>query len=113
MDMHRFFNRKLGIGLTIAALLGAAGYYPLVPRHKPLNRQFVTETIKRGPLTQTVSANGTLNPVVLVNVGSRVSGIVQDIYADFNDKVKKGQVLLRVNRQGVGMFLVISSGDSQ
>ena len=97
MDMHRFFNRKLGIGLIIAALLGAAGYYTLVPRHKPLNRQFVTETIKRGPLTQTVSANGTLNPVVLVNVGSRVSGIVQDIYADFNDKVKKGQVLLRLN----------------
>ena len=97
MDMHRFFNRKLGIGLITAALLGAAGYYTLVPRHKPLNRQFVTETIKRGPLTQTVSANGTLNPVVLVNVGSRVSGIVQDIYADFNDKVKKGQVLLRLN----------------
>jgi HlyD family secretion protein len=97
MDMHRFFNRKTGIGLAIAALLGGAGYYGLVPKHKPLDRQFATEAIKRGPLTQTVSANGTLNPVVLVNVGSRVSGIVQNIYADFNDKVKKGQVLLRLN----------------
>ncbi len=97
MDMHRFFNRKLGIGLIIAALLGGGGYYMLVPRHKPLVQQFATEIIKREPLTQTVSANGTLNPVVLVNVGSRVSGVVQDIYADFNDKVKKGQVLLRLN----------------
>jgi len=97
MDLHRFLNRKLGVTLIITLLLGAGGYYAFAPKHKPLVQQFATVSIAHGPLTQTVSANGTLNPVVLVNVGSRVSGVVQDIYADFNDKVAKGQVLLRLN----------------
>ena len=46
---------------------------------------------------QTVSANGTLNPVVLVNVGTQVSGTVTKLYVDFNDKVEKGQALLELD----------------
>jgi HlyD family secretion protein len=48
-------------------------------------------------MTQTVSANGTLNPVVLVNVGTQVSGTVTRLYVDFNDKVEKGQALLELD----------------
>jgi HlyD family secretion protein len=48
-------------------------------------------------VTQTVSANGTLNPVVLVSVGTQVSGTVKKLYVDFNDKVKKGQALLELD----------------
>jgi len=97
MDMRRFLNRKLVIGAIIVALAAVGSYYTFVPRQKPLRQLFVTEVIKRGPLTQTVSANGTLNPVVVVNVGSRVSSTVKQIDADFNDKVKKGQILLRLD----------------
>jgi len=97
MDISTLFNRKLVIGVAIAALAAAGAYYGFSPRSKPLNQRFITVPVTRGSLTQTVAANGTLNPVVLVNVGSRVSGVVQTIYADFNDKVKKGQVLLRLN----------------
>jgi HlyD family secretion protein len=50
-----------------------------------------------GDITQTVSANGTLNPVVLVSVGTQVSGTVKKIYVDFNDKVEKGQVLMELD----------------
>ncbi|HKJ82451.1 MAG TPA: efflux RND transporter periplasmic adaptor subunit [Mariprofundaceae bacterium] len=97
MDISTLFNRKLVIGVAIASLAAAGAYYGFSPRSKPLNQRFITVPVTRGSLTQTVAANGTLNPVVLVNVGSRVSGVVQTIYADFNDKVKKGQVLLRLN----------------
>jgi len=97
MDISTLFNRKLVIGVVIAALAATGAYYGFSPRSKPLNQRFITVPVTRGSLTQTVAANGTLNPVVLVNVGSRVSGVVQTIYADFNDKVKKGQILLRLN----------------
>jgi HlyD family secretion protein len=53
--------------------------------------------LEHGSITQSVAANGTLNPVVLVSVGSQVSGIVQKLYADFNGKVKSGQVLLELD----------------
>ena len=53
--------------------------------------------VKTGDVTQTVSANGTLNPVVLVNVGTQVSGTVKKLNVDFNDRVKAGQVLLELD----------------
>jgi len=48
-------------------------------------------------ITQSVSANGTLNPVVLVNVGTQVSGTVKKLSADFNDHVQAGQILLELD----------------
>ena len=59
--------------------------------------KYRTESAKIGDVTQTVSANGTLNPVVLVNVGTQVSGTVIKLYVDFNDHVKAGQVLLELD----------------
>jgi len=50
----------------------------------------------RGAINQTVTATGTINPVALINVGSQVSGTVAELHADFNDRVKKGQVLLKL-----------------
>ena len=55
-----------------------------------------TEPLKIGDVTQTVAANGTLNPVV-VNVGTQVSGTVKALHADFNDRVTQGQVLLELD----------------
>ena len=53
--------------------------------------------LERGPLTATVSATGTLNPVVSVQVGSQVSGQVKEIYVDYNSEVKKDQVIARID----------------
>jgi HlyD family secretion protein len=53
--------------------------------------------VTRGDVLQAVSANGTLNPVVLVNVGTQVSGTVKRLRADFNDHVVAGQVLLELD----------------
>ena len=55
--------------------------------------QYKTRAVERGDIIQTISANGTLTPVVLVNVGTQVSGTVAKLYADYNDHVIVGQVL--------------------
>jgi HlyD family secretion protein len=59
--------------------------------------QYKTVVLEEGPLAVTISASGTLNPVKSVQVGTQVSGMVQEIYVDFNDVVKKSQVIARID----------------
>ena len=83
-------------GLGVAA---SAGWYAIQHGQKKTPDQlYRLESVKKGDITQTVSANGTLNPIVLVNVGTQVSGTVTQLYVDFNDKVEKGQPLLELDR---------------
>lgn len=58
---------------------------------------YVTEALKKGTLSLTVSANGTLQPTRTVNVGSELSGTVRKVYVDVNDKVKKDQVMVELD----------------
>jgi HlyD family secretion protein len=58
---------------------------------------YQTATVTRGPITQLVTATGTLNPVVNVQVGSQVSGNIQKLFADFNSEVKAGQVVAQID----------------
>jgi HlyD family secretion protein len=97
LPVNKFVQKK--ILLTSLLLLIAVGLavWWLLPAKMTAESRYVTATIERGAITQTVSANGTLNPVTLVNVGSQVSGIVKKIYADFNDHVKAGQILLELD----------------
>ncbi len=59
--------------------------------------KYKTAAIEEGPLSVTISASGTLNPVKSVQVGTQVSGMLQEIYVDFNDVVKKGQIIARID----------------
>src|SRR5947199_406106 len=56
-----------------------------------------TATVTRGPITQAVTATGTLNPVVNVQVGSQVSGNIAKLFADFNSQVKAGEVVAQID----------------
>ena len=58
---------------------------------------YQTATISRGPITQAVTATGTLNPVVNVQVGSQVSGNIAKLFVDFNSQVKAGQVVAQID----------------
>src|SRR5262249_12787507 len=58
---------------------------------------FRTATVTRGPLTAAVSATGTLNAVITVQVGSQVSGQIKELFADFNSQVQKDQVIARID----------------
>jgi HlyD family secretion protein len=59
--------------------------------------QYRTEKVDRGPITMTVTATGTLSAVTTVAVGSQVSGVISRLYADFNSRVKKGQMLAELD----------------
>src|SRR5216110_2005446 len=58
---------------------------------------YQSATVMRGPITQAVTATGTLNPVVNVQVGSQVSGNIAKLFADFNSQVKAGQVVAQID----------------
>src|SRR3954469_10506256 len=58
---------------------------------------YQTAAVARGPITQAVTATGTLNPVQNVQVGSQVSGNIQKLFADFNSVVKAGQVIAQID----------------
>src|SRR3989440_4216023 len=58
---------------------------------------YQTAAVTRGPITQLVTATGTLNPVVNVQVGSQVSGNIQKLFADFNSEVKAGQTVAQID----------------
>src|SRR5262249_23325515 len=59
--------------------------------------RYRTEVVAVGDIVQTVSATGTLNPVVLVRVGTQVSGTVSKLHADYNDRVQGGQILVELD----------------
>ncbi len=89
---------KTLIGATLAAaLIGGGVWYAKQRAAMNPEQRYKLATIEKGDVTQTVSANGTLNPVVLVSVGTQVSGTVRKLYVDFNDKVEKGQPLLELD----------------
>ena len=88
--------RILG-ALALAAALGTAGWTWIKGDQVPVGERYRTVKVERGSITQTVSANGTLTPVVLVSVGTQVSGTVLGLHADFNQRVTKGQVLAELD----------------
>jgi HlyD family secretion protein len=95
--MKRFLRNPFVLFLFLCALI-AAGVFAWRQYNSVSPEQYYKlETVEKGELRQSVSANGTLNPVILVNVGTQVSGAVKKLYVDFNDKVEKGQVLLELD----------------
>jgi HlyD family secretion protein len=86
--------------LTIAGILISA--VVLLLMIKPFNKKepavtFNTVKVERGNITNTVTATGTIEAITSVNVGTQVSGILQHVYVDFTDIVKKGQLLARLD----------------
>jgi HlyD family secretion protein len=91
-------NRRALLFAGAAALLlggGIAAWKWLGPSAEAT--PYKLAKIERGPLTATVSATGTLNPVVSVQVGSQVSGQIKEILVDFNSTVKEGQLIARID----------------
>ena len=88
-------KRFLPIGVIIVALLIILFVVRRCTQSSAGGYQ--TATVTQGPITQLVTATGTLNPVVNVQVGSQVSGNIQKLFADFNSQVKAGQVVAQID----------------
>jgi HlyD family secretion protein len=88
-------NRRNSIIVAIVALI-AVGFF-LTRCERSRSSPFQAATVTRGPITQAVTATGTLNPVVNVQVGSQVSGNIAKLFVDFNSQVKAGQVVAQID----------------
>src|SRR2546428_3730229 len=88
-------KRFLPIGVVIVALLVILFVVRRCTQSSASG--YLTATVTRGAITQLVTATGTLNPVVNVQVGSQVSGNIAKLFADFNSEVKAGQVVAQID----------------
>lgn len=89
--------RRIGVlsaALTLVTIAAVAGWWL---SRGPAPPVYVTAVVTRGTVARTVTATGTVNPVMTIIVGSYVSGVIQDVYCDYNTQVKKGQLCARID----------------
>lgn len=91
-------SRPLMIALAVVALAIVAVVACQMPP-KPEKDPYRFGEVERGAITRSVSASGTMQALVTVDVGSQISGLVRDVRADFNDPVRQGQVLAVIDPQ--------------
>src|SRR5512147_804877 len=85
------------IGPCIAGIATALFLASNLPGCGKNDIQYRTEPVTRGDMRQTVTATGTVNPVTTVQVGTQVSGTIKSLFADFNSRVKKGQIIAQID----------------
>src|SRR5215510_10012263 len=96
MNMRQVLTKKkvlIAVGLVIIVALVAFS----ARRTRNSGNQYFTAQVETGPLRKVVSATGVVQTVVTVQVGSQVSGQVEELYADFNSVVKRGQLLAKLD----------------
>lgn len=86
------------IWLIVLAVLAAGGYYgyQYYRSHHEQGPEYKTATIGHGDLTQVVTATGSLNPLVNVQVGSQISGTISKLFVDVNYSVTNGEVIAQI-----------------
>ena len=89
-------RKSLIIGAAALTAIGAAGIF-FGPSGGGDAAEYRLATIQRGAIVDAVTATGTLGAVVTVEVGSQVSGQIIELSVDFNSKVKKGQIIARID----------------
>src|ERR671914_882886 len=88
--------KRLIVILVVLVAIGAgAGAYYM--RRSGPEPQVSTAQLSRGDIIDAVAATGTLEAVETVDVGTQVSGVLKELYADFNSIVRKGQVIARLD----------------
>ena len=97
MKWRQLLRKKYLWWLLAIGLASVGTWYFIAKPHSAGESRYRTLLVERGDLTQLASANGTINPVSVVNVGTQVSGTVKHWYVDFNDKVTAGQKLLELD----------------
>lgn len=101
-EQPSFFKRFFGWiwrnkwWVLIAVIICALLCWWLCPFASHKKKDYITADIIRGDIIQTVTASGEIQPVNTINVGSQVSGTIEDIFVDYNSQVKKGDVLLKI-----------------
>jgi HlyD family secretion protein len=88
-------KKILLISCVVVVLLGVGAFVFL--RGNGKEAKFRTEKVTKGDIVMTVTATGTVNAVITVQVGTQVSGTIKSLYVDFNSHVKKGQLIAQID----------------
>lgn len=94
-----WYRQPLVWGAVVLAVVLAAIVISFIPSSDTATLAFKSAEVKRGELTVTVTATGALEPVNQVDIGTEISGTVKSVAVDFNDRVKAGQVLARLDTE--------------
>jgi HlyD family secretion protein len=89
--------RRLSLILGILAIGLLIGGYVFFNGERKIPVRYRTAPVEKGSIVSVITATGTINPITTVQVGSQVSGMIESLHADFNSKVKAGQVVARVD----------------
>lgn len=103
-------QKKLTIGIVGIALVAGA-LYLLAGKSSKNSLKLETALVSRHSITHTVTATGTVEPVTEVEVGTQVSGIIDKLYADYNDQVTAGQLIAEMDK--VNLKAELASAQAQ
>lgn len=92
-DMRKW--RKWAIFFIVMTFLSV--YFFFARDSQGMQYHYVTEVLKKSDLSLTVSASGYIQPLESVDVGTEVSGTIEEVFVDYNDQVKKGELLARLD----------------
>ncbi|MBK0065157.1 MULTISPECIES: MacA family efflux pump subunit [unclassified Acinetobacter] len=93
--MPKIKASKMIIAVVCVAIIAALAWVFLKPKQQ--QPQYITETVSRGDLENTVLATGTLDATRLISVGAQVSGQVKKMYVQLGDEVKQGQLIAQID----------------
>src|SRR5215470_9051331 len=88
-------RRVVAMGGIAAAIVAVAAAYWWT--HRAMAPDYLTAEVSRGAILRSVTASGTVNPMTTVQVGTYVSGVIQDLHCDFNTEVKAGQLCAKID----------------
>jgi HlyD family secretion protein len=111
MNQSHMLRRRLKkfLIIVLVAILAVAAVIIWKKAGKTTATQYKTEQVQRGELTVIVTATGTLQPTNKVSVGSELSSIIESVKADYNDKVKVGQILAKLDTSKLNAQLTQSN----
>ncbi|MDD5762643.1 MAG: efflux RND transporter periplasmic adaptor subunit [bacterium] len=101
--------KKIAIGIVLAAVVAFAGY--MLYKKDNGVAPYRTSKVEKGEIVDAIAATGNINAVTTVSVGSQVSGTIQQIFVDFNSRVRKGQVIALIDPRLLDAALVQARGN--
>lgn len=99
-ELNNYKDKKSSykyIGLLIIVFVIAILIYMFFPKNDSQKVEYITSKVNSGDLMVVVSASGNIKPTNSVEIGIEVSGTIKEIFVDFNDEVKVGQVLAKID----------------
>jgi HlyD family secretion protein len=89
---------KVAMALGLLALLVTAGWGARRYFWGQNGAEYRTATVEKGDIAAYVSATGTVNPVIIVQVGTQISGTIEKLFADYNSPVQEGQIIAQLDQ---------------